>query len=94
MIFLRNDDGKFDLDKFMKTMKEHLPQYAMPNFVRVTSTIVIGEVRRVDRIRYADEGYNPAKIKDKLFYWNKTTDKYEELTEAIYADIIVDKILF
>lgn len=92
MILLRDDGGQFDLVNFLKTLKENLPTYAIPAFVRITNTIEIAS-RSVDRIRYEDEGYDPRKIKDKLFYWDKKTDKYENLTEAIYADIIVDKIL-
>lgn len=93
MLLLTEDINKFDLDSFMKTAKKHLPTYAIPIFLRFTTSIDVAPVRTVDRMKYEDQSFDPAKIKDKLYYWNKKTDKYEELTEAIYADIAVDKIL-
>lgn len=94
MILIKDVGAKLNLDMFLKTIKEHLPMYAVPAFVRITHTIEVDPVRVVDRLRYEDDGYDPRKVRDKIFYWNKTTDKYEVLTEAIYADIVSDKILF
>lgn len=93
MLLITENAKKFDLDGFMKAMKKHLPNYAIPMFLRFTTDVRLAPVQPTDRIRYEDQSFNPAKLKDKLFYWNKKTDKYEELTEAIYADIAVDKIL-
>lgn len=92
MILIKDVGAKLNLDMFLKTIKQHIPIYAIPAFIRIASTIV-DPVRTVDRIRYEDDGYDPRNVRDKLFYWNKTTDKYEALTAAIYADIITDKIL-
>lgn len=92
MLMIENDGTKIDLDSFMKSMKDNVANYAIPIFVRITPTIT--SIRTVDRIRFADEGFDPRKLKkDQLFYWNKKTDKYEDLTKEIYADIVIDKIL-
>lgn len=94
MIVIKDDGGKLDLVNFMKIAKENMANYAVPIFVRVTNNIVSAHASRADRIKYEDEGFDPRKLsQDKLFYWNKKTDKYEILTEDIYADIAVDKIL-
>lgn len=93
MLLITEDLKKFDLDAFMKTAKKHLPSYAIPVFLRFTTNIDLVPMRTVERIKYEDQSFDPAKVKDKLFYLNKETDKYEELTEAVYADIAVDKIL-
>lgn len=93
MLIITDDTKKFDFDGFMKIMKEHVPHYAIPVFLRFTTNIDLTPVKTVDRIRYEDEGFDPRKLKDALFYWNKKTDKYEKLTDGIYADIAVDKIL-
>lgn len=93
MLLITEDVKKFDRDAFIITAKEHLPIYAIPIFLRFTTNIDLKPVKTVDRIKYQDQSFDPEKIKDELFYWNKKTDKYEELTKAIYADIAVDKIL-
>lgn len=93
MLLITEDVKKFDRDAFLITAKEHLPIYAIPIFLRFTTNIDLKPVKTVDRIKYQDQSFDPEKIKDELFFWNKKTDKYEELTKAIYADIAVDKIL-
>jgi hypothetical protein len=37
------------------------------------------------------DGFDPVKIKDKLYYWN-TSQAYESLTEEIYNQIQSGKI--
>lgn len=54
-------------------------------FVSLTGTF------KMKKLDLQCDGFDPAKIKDKLYYWN-TSQAYESLTEEIYNQIQSGKI--
>lgn len=89
MLVLANKDGKIKCKKFCKEIKEHLPSYSLPIFIRILKTNRIVYSREV----YIQEGYDPNFIEDQLFYYNKKKEAYDLLTPELYKDIVADNIL-
>jgi len=86
-LVLAEGESSLDIDAFSAHVKEHLPAYARPVFLRIqreldttgTFKMVKGELRK--------EGYDFSKVSDPIFVLKPRGDSYETL-DADYAAII------
>ena len=84
------DDG-FDLAAFGKYVDETLPAYAQPVFLRLQNQIETTGTFKHRKIDLADEGFDPAKTKAKLFV--KVAGKgYAKLTPTVHAKIMAGEM--
>ena len=84
------DDG-FDLVAFGKYVDETLPAYAQPVFLRLQNQIETTGTFKHRKIDLADEGFDPAKTKAKLFV--KVAGKgYAKLTPTVHAKIMAGEM--
>lgn len=58
----------FDGKAFYQHVKNYLPSYARPRFVRIQDALVVTSTFKQMKAKLAEEGFNPALIKDPLFY--------------------------
>ncbi len=84
MASLTTDDG-FDLDEFARYVTGTLPTYQRPYFIRL-----LGEMRNTAtfkqlKVDYRNEGYDPAKVSDPLFYLDG--DRYVAIDTGLYRRI-------
>lgn len=78
-----------DLDEFHRYMKDRVPEYAIPKFVRFTSQIETTSTHKLIKWRLREEGFNLDAIGDDdvLWYFDKSTSRYRLLDEESWRKI-------
>jgi fatty-acyl-CoA synthase len=79
-------DGRFELDELVRRL-ETLPRYARPLFLRLCHEIETTETFKPKRRSYADEGFDPARVKDPLYVFEREHEAYVPLDAARYEAI-------
>uniref|UniRef100_A0A4W2HTA4 long-chain-fatty-acid--CoA ligase n=1 Tax=Bos indicus x Bos taurus TaxID=30522 RepID=A0A4W2HTA4_BOBOX len=85
-------DHEFDGRKLFKHVVDYLPSYARPRFLRIQDSIEITGTFKHRKVTLVEEGFNPAVIKDALYFLDDKAEMYVPMTEDIY-NAISDKIL-
>ncbi|XP_008565141.1 PREDICTED: very long-chain acyl-CoA synthetase, partial [Galeopterus variegatus] len=86
------ENHEFDGKKLFQHIADYLPTYARPRFLRIQDTIEITGTFKHRKVTLAEEGFNPAVIKDALYFLDDTAKMYVPMTEDIYK-AISDKTL-
>ncbi|XP_026952450.1 long-chain fatty acid transport protein 2 isoform X3 [Sagmatias obliquidens] len=86
------EDHEFDGRKLFKHVADYLPNYARPRFLRIQDTIEITGTFKHRKVTLMEEGFNPAVIKDALYFLDDKAEMYVPMTEHIY-NAINDKTL-
>ncbi|KAM8783833.1 long-chain fatty acid transport protein 2 [Rhynchonycteris naso] len=81
------EDCEFDGKKIFKHIAEYLPSYARPRFLRIQDTFEITGTFKYRRVNLVEEGFNPAVIKDALYFLDDKEEMYVSMTEDIYNAI-------
>lgn len=93
MLVFKDPENKINIAEFHNDVKDHLPSYTKPTFVRVVKQFITNASGTVDRERYIEAGYDPGRAKeDKLYYFSEEKKGYEILTPDIFKDIVNDKL--
>lgn len=79
--------AKLDLDKFSAYVTSNLPVYAWPYFIRITREKDATTSFKQVKSRLQNEGFNPEKIKDPLYFLDPKKKKYIKLTKKVYDDV-------
>ncbi|XP_006086096.2 very long-chain acyl-CoA synthetase [Myotis lucifugus] len=78
---------EFDGKKLCKHIADYLPSYARPRFLRIQDTIEITGTFKHRKVTLVEEGFNPAVIKDALYFLDDKAAMYVPMTEDIYNAI-------
>lgn len=88
MASVRLADGhEFIGERVYRHVVDYLPNYARPRFVRIQDTIEITGTFKHRKVQLAQEGFNPAEIKDILYFLDDKEKSYVPLTMDIYNAI-------
>ena len=79
------DNKGIDLTELVQGLKERLPSYARPIFLRIVDNVVVTGTFKLKKNTLRQEGYDVSVVKDKLFYFDAKAGKYLELDEDMYA---------
>jgi acyl-CoA synthetase (AMP-forming)/AMP-acid ligase II len=91
--FVKNDS--LNLKDLSDYLKDHLPAYARPLFIRLLSDIEYTGTFKIKKTTLADEGFNLSKIKsDSIFYFDVKEQNYKQMNENIYQNIMDRKLRF
>lgn len=90
-LLLEAGTDDLDLESFSAQVREQLPAYARPQFLRIlpdmdttgTFKMLKGELRK--------QGFDPQQVSDKLLVMKPGSDTYEPLTEAFAKKILAGK---
>ncbi|XP_020284862.1 long-chain fatty acid transport protein 4 [Pseudomyrmex gracilis] len=93
MAAIYDEDGTLDVNKLASDIQEQLPAYARPQFVRILTKIDLTGTFKLKKKDLQEEGYNPSKVKDKLYYFNAKLG-YQPLTPEVYNEIQEGKLKF
>ncbi|XP_069360638.1 long-chain fatty acid transport protein 4-like [Maniola hyperantus] len=85
-------DGTLDLDKLAKDIAKDLPKYARPVFIRVMRSMDMTATFKLRKVDLQKEGYDPNRVKDKLYYFDPKLNKYVSLGLEEYEKIVSGKI--
>lgn len=91
-----DNDKPLDLNAFYLGMKEHLPEYALPKFVRLTATIPTTSTHKLIKHQQKQIGFNPKLVDpgDKLFYYDRKSASFQVLDQKAFDNIQEGKVQF
>lgn len=92
MVAVVDNGKKLNTADLCKGLKNNLPSYAIPIFLRVVDSISLTGTFKLKKTDLQKEGYNINEIKDKVYILDPKEVNYVELTETIYNDVITGKL--
>ncbi|XP_076636944.1 fatty acid transport protein 1 [Colletes latitarsis] len=93
MAAIYDANATLDISKLSVDLKEHLAFYAIPRFIRVLTKIDLTGTFKLKKKDLVEEGYDPKRIQDKLYYLSEKLG-YQLLTLEIYDQIQQRNIRF
>ncbi|XP_046412679.1 long-chain fatty acid transport protein 4-like isoform X1 [Neodiprion fabricii] len=91
MAAIYDPDDTLNLEQLVLGMKEQLPTYARPQFIRALRKIDMTGTFKIKKKDLQNEGYDPTKIQDKLYYLDPKSG-YNVLTPEAFEQIQQGKI--
>ncbi|OQR68544.1 hypothetical protein BIW11_04540 [Tropilaelaps mercedesae] len=83
-----------DLEQLLNEMKETLPTYAIPLFIRFIKEVESTTTFKYKKNNLVNDGFDPKKVKDPLFFYNQGTKQYIPLDETLYKQIVAGQVRF
>ena len=84
----------FDFDELFKILKETLPPYAIPKFIRFLSELSTTSTFKIKKSDMKKEGFDITQINDKIYAYLPGSSEYTHMTGEIYDDVINGKYRF
>jgi citronellyl-CoA synthetase len=84
----------FDFKKLLDAMREELPSYAVPVFIRLRTAFETTETLKVKKSESKKEGCDPTKVSDPLYVLLPGNSSHVPLTQALYEEIVDGKHRF
>ncbi|XP_039991498.1 very long-chain acyl-CoA synthetase-like [Xiphias gladius] len=81
----------FDSKATYQHVKNYLPSYARPRFIRIQNALAVTGTFKQIKMKLAEEGFNPAVIRDCLFYLDDNKG-YVPMTQEIFDSIAEGRI--
>ncbi|XP_040893349.1 very long-chain acyl-CoA synthetase-like [Toxotes jaculatrix] len=81
----------FDSKATYQHVKSYLPSYARPRFIRIQDALAVTGTFKQMKVKLAEEGFNPAVIRDPLFYLEDNKG-YVPMTQEIFNSISEGRI--
>ncbi|XP_027685370.2 bile acyl-CoA synthetase isoform X1 [Chelonia mydas] len=93
MAAIRLKEGMvFDGEKLYTHAKDFLPNYAIPRFVRLQDALEVTGTFKQCKGQLVKEGFNPALIKDALFFLDESEKRFVPMSPQIYSSILDMKL--
>lgn len=78
----------FDLEGLARLLRSELPTYAVPIFVRLRPELGTTGTHKIKMYDLRNQGIDPDLISDPLYVMPPGREDYEELTPALYGEIV------
>ena len=78
----------FDLQRLHDHLRDRLPAYAVPLFVRMLPSLSLTETFKQKKQELVRDGFDPARVKDPLFFRDPASGTYIALDAAIFTKIV------
>ncbi|MDH4121734.1 MAG: long-chain-acyl-CoA synthetase [Deltaproteobacteria bacterium] len=78
---------QFNPEIFFRFVEDHLPHFSRPAFVRVQTAAAMTGTFKKDKKELKASGFDPAKVKDPMFYLDRDNKTYSPLDAAAYKRI-------
>ncbi|KAK2920001.1 long-chain fatty acid transport protein 2-like isoform X1 [Channa argus] len=85
------ENMEFDGNATYQHVKNNLPSYARPRFIRIQDTLAVTGTFKQMKMKLAEEGFNPVIIRDPLFFLDENKG-YRPMTEEIFNSIADGRI--
>jgi len=80
-------DGDFDGETLFAQLERELPAYARPVFVRIRKELETTGTFKHLKVELVEEGFDPSRVADPLFFGNASQKSYVPLTAELYERI-------
>jgi fatty-acyl-CoA synthase len=77
----------FDPAAFFAFTARRLPSYALPLFVRLTPEADVTSTFKLRKVELQADGWDPARVRDPLFFRDEAAATYMPLTAAVHAAV-------
>ncbi|XP_029009050.1 long-chain fatty acid transport protein 2-like [Betta splendens] len=84
--------GEFDAAGTYRQVVSCLPSYARPRFLRIQPCLEMTGTFKMRKVKLVEEGFNPAHIRDPLYFLDTEKKTYIPLSEEIYRAVVSQKI--
>lgn len=91
---VRQDNEAFHLDGLADYLRNILPKYAVPLFVRFVPDFEWTATHKIKKTNLKNEGYDPARLQQDIYVLLPESGKYEALSQEIHNNIIAGKYRF
>lgn len=81
----------FDCAATYQHVKNHLPSYARPRFIRIQDALAVTGTFKQMKVKLAEDGFDPAAVSDPLFYLDDQRG-YVPMTPEIFSSIAEGRI--
>ncbi|XP_009329258.1 PREDICTED: very long-chain acyl-CoA synthetase [Pygoscelis adeliae] len=81
------ENCEFNGESTYRHVNTHLPNYARPRFIRIKSAIELTATFKYRKVQLVEEGFNPAVIKDRLYFLDDKENLYVQMTQDIYNSV-------
>jgi len=85
-------EGPCQLDTLRSHLGSHLPDYAMPLFLRIRGDIDTTSTFKQKKVDLIKQGFDPAQIRDPLYFNDMTAGVFVPLDAALYERICSGQI--
>jgi len=92
MAAIVDPDNKVNVEALVHSLKELLPSYAIPMFLRIVHNVDLTGTFKLQKNKLRKEGFDIGVIEDKLFYFDSKEKMYLALDEIKYEQIIRGEI--
>ena len=88
MLYLtQKEDGKLDLNGLAAHMRENLPPYAVPRFIRIGRKVDVTGTFKFQKSKLKNAAYNVAEVEDELHLLARDADAVEMMTAELQAAV-------
>ena len=88
MLYLtQKEEGKLDLNGLAAHMRENLPTYAVPRFIRIGQKVDVTGTFKFQKSKLKNAAYNVAEVDDPLHVLARDADGVEPITAEVQASI-------
>ncbi|NXN47475.1 S27A2 synthetase, partial [Rhinoptilus africanus] len=81
------ENCEFNGESTYRHVNTHLPNYARPRFIRIKSAVELTATFKYRKVQLVEEGFNPAVIKDRLYFLDDKENLYVQMTQDIYNSV-------
>ncbi|XP_021121898.1 long-chain fatty acid transport protein 6 isoform X2 [Heterocephalus glaber] len=81
-----------NLEKVYEQVVTSLPSYACPRFLRIQEKMETTGTFKLQKVQLVEEGFNPLKISDPLYFMDNLEKSYVPLTQELYEQIILGEV--
>ena len=92
MAAIVDTEKTLDLKVLAKELKNVLPAYARPLFIRFVNAIDLTGTYKLRKVEYRNEAYDLSKVKDPIYFFDPLSQSYIAFTPSIYDKFINGKI--
>ena len=87
ILLLPDDDNSVDLAKLAKEIRQKLPKYARPLFIRLIQELKLTGTYKLMKKDLQNEAYNVSKINDPIYFMGPKDTVYKKLDHDLFQQI-------
>lgn len=88
MAAIADPEKKIDLSSLAKGLKDKLPSYARPLFIRIIPKSHLTSTFKLKKRELMEQGFDRSLHQDEMFFLDQKSGDYVPLTQKLYEDII------
>ncbi|XP_072038636.1 long-chain fatty acid transport protein 2-like [Amphiura filiformis] len=85
------EGASLDPQQFYKHVKENLPLYACPKFIRIMPQMTITGTFKHKKTDLVKEGFDPSVVSDPLYFMDVGKETYVPLDQQVFKTVVIGK---